>query len=115
MTGNVYIKNISNFDISVRSKTLKPGKGDVFPEEVSKQDGVVAYQKKGWLQVEMVKESPDGVSVGIVPEQSSDVKTVDTQPDSGIPTTQPSADNAQQHPRKKKTAHPVQTASGQTV
>ena len=98
---NVYIKNIANFDISVRSKTLKPGMGDVFSDEVSKQDGVVAYQKKGWLEVEMVKESPDAVSVGVVPN----VKTVeaDAQQDSSTPTTQPPSDNT--HSRKKKAAH----------
>jgi hypothetical protein len=72
---NVYITNIAKFDISIREKTLKPGGGErsggMFPEEVLKQDGVVAFVKKGWLRVEMVKESPDGVSVGVVSEPST--------------------------------------------
>ena len=70
---NVFITNATtNMDISVRGKTLKPGKGDVFAEEVSKQDGVVAYVKRGFLKVEMVKESPpDAVAVSVVPDQGA--------------------------------------------
>lgn len=86
---NVFITNATtNMDISVRGKTLKPGKGDVFVEDVSKQDGVVAYVKRGFLKVEMVKESPgDGVSVGVVPK--SDVVP---EPMAPVPGTEP--DNA---------------------
>ena len=36
-------------DVSIKEKTLKPGKGDVFSEEASKQEGVVAFIKKGLL------------------------------------------------------------------
>lgn len=67
---NVYITNIAKFDISIKEKTLKPGSGDVFSEEVSKQDGVVAFAKKGWLKVEMVKEFPEGVAAGVVPDNT---------------------------------------------
>lgn len=78
---NVYITNIAKFDISIREKTLKPGGGEnsggVFSEEVSKQDGVVAFVKKGWLKIEMVKESPEGVAAGIVPEPPPVVKIAD--------------------------------------
>lgn len=79
---NVYITNVTkNIDVSIREKTLKPGRGDVFSEEASKQDGVVAFVKKGWLKIEMVKESPsdEGVMVAVVPEPSpieADLKPV---------------------------------------
>ena len=91
---NVYIENITkNIDVSIRQKILKPGSGDVFSGEVSKQDGVVAFARKGWLKIEMVKESPNGVVAGVVPEHP---RSGDTQ------------EHDRAHVRKKKTT--AQTA-----
>ena len=78
---NVYITNdTKNIDISIRERTLKPGSGGVFSEEILKQDGVVAFVKKGWLKIEMVKESPEGVAAGIVPEPPPAAKAADAPP-----------------------------------
>lgn len=64
---SVYITNITkNIHIGVGHRTLKPGIGDTFSDEVAEQPGVIAYVKKGWLKSEMIKEVPDAVSVGEV-------------------------------------------------
>lgn len=99
---NVYITNVAKFDVSIRERTLKPGSGDVFSEEVSKQDGVVAFAKKGWLKIEMVKESPDGVAAGVVsklpPEQPPAVRTTEQSVPDNTQVEQPSVSgNDQSH------------------
>jgi len=87
---NVYITNVTkNMDVSIRERTLKPGKGDVFSEEVSKQDGVVAFARKGWLKIEMVKESPEGIAAGIVTEPPLATSTGDLTVNDNTPTGQP--------------------------
>ena len=56
---NVYITNITqNMDISIQGKTLKPGEGDVFSEEVSKRDGIVAFVRKSFLAVAVADDVP---------------------------------------------------------
>lgn len=89
---SVYITNAEKFDISIREKTLKPGSGDVFSDEIATQEGVVAFIKKGWLKCEMVKESPDAVSVEVVKPEP--VKVAEPAPQPRI-----------EHGKKKKVVH----------
>lgn len=70
---SMYIKNVTkNIDIGIKGRTLKPGCGDVFSDEISEQSGVAVYIKKGWLKAEMVKEVPGGVSAGEVKKDSGE-------------------------------------------
>ena len=87
---NVYITNVTkNMDVSIKEKTLKPGKGDVFSEEASKQEGVVAFIKKGLLKVEMIKEFPDAVVADIVPQKPPVVN----EPKAAIPHDVPAVES----------------------
>lgn len=64
---SVRITNVTkNIDVGIRGKTLKPGCGDTFLDDIAEQPGVIAYVKKGWLKSEMIKEVPGAVSVGEV-------------------------------------------------
>lgn len=68
----IYITNITdNIEISVRSISLKPGKGHEFDDEIAEQPGVVAYVKKGWLKTEMVKKVPVEVPVSKIDTDTS--------------------------------------------
>lgn len=85
---SMYIKNITkNIDIGIRSRTLKPGCGDTFPDEVAEQPGVFAYIKKGWLKSEMVKEVPGAVSVGEI-KKAPKKEVRNPEPGSVVPKTE---------------------------
>ena len=100
---NVYIENVTkNIDISIRERTLKPGSGGVFSEEVSKQDGVVAFVKRGWLKIEIVKESPDGVATGIVPAAKTVDPTVNDNMQTGQPVVSGNGQPQSTHTSKKR-------------
>ena len=64
----VYITNITDekgqrMDIGVPGKTLTPGEGMEFPDEVADIYGIVAAEKKGFVSIEMVKSAPVGAAV----------------------------------------------------